>query len=93
MEKNSQDNKSAEIDDEDDEDRDVEHTPKITRSKAKVLNKKILPITSPSEPSEASILIQLELGSDDEDEEYEPGKEEIHVIFSKIVNISLEIII
>lgn len=63
----------------DDEEQDVEHTPKITRSKAKVLNKRILPITSPSEPSEASILIQQELGSDDEDEEYEPGNEEIHV--------------
>lgn len=66
-------------DDDDDEDHeDIEHTPKITRSKAKVLNKKILPITAPTKPSEASILIQQELGSDDEDEEYEPGND-VHV--------------
>lgn len=75
MEKNNQ----ADADDDDDDDQDIEHTPNITRSKAKVLNKKILPITSPSEPSEASILIQEELGSDDEDEEYEPGNEDAHV--------------
>lgn len=77
MEKNNQVGMSTDTDD----DHDVEHTPKITRSKAKVLNKKILPITSPSEPSEASILIQQEFGSDDEDEEYEPGNEDVHVSF------------
>lgn len=79
MEKNDQADTSADADDEDDQ--DVEHAPKIniTRSKAKVLNKKILPITAPSEPSEASILIQAELGSDDEDEEYEPGNDDAHV--------------
>ncbi len=76
MEKNNQANKST---DEEDDPEDVEHAPKITRSKAKVLNKIILPITSPSEPSEASILIQQELRSDDEDEEYEPGNEDVHV--------------
>lgn len=66
-------------DDDEDEHEEVEHAPKITRSKAKVLNKKIPPITAPSEPSEASILIQQELGSDDEDEEYNPGNEDVPV--------------
>lgn len=80
MEKNNQADTSAD----DDDDQDIEHAPKITRSKAKVLNKKILPITSPSEPSEASILIQEELGSDDEDEEYEPGNEDPHVRFQHL---------
>lgn len=77
MEKNSQRDDGDE--EEDDDDEEVEHVPKITRSKAKVLNKRILPITSPSEPSEASILIQEELGSDDEDEEYEPGNDDVPV--------------
>lgn len=79
MEKNNSFDKSTGVDTDDDDDHDVEHAPKITRSKAKVLNKKILPITAPSEPSEASMLIQAELGSDDEDEEYEPGNEDVHV--------------
>lgn len=76
MERNNQIDETVDDDDDDD---DVDNAPKITRSKAKVLNKRILPITSPSEPSEASILIQQELGSDDEDEEYEPGNEDVHV--------------
>lgn len=76
MEKNNRADNSID----DVENHDAEHTPKITRSKARVLNKKILPITSPIEPSEASILIHQELRSDDEDEEYEPGNEEVHVI-------------
>lgn len=83
MENNNQADKSDDADDYDDDD-DVEHAPKITRSKAKVLNQKIFPITSPSEPSEASILIQEELGSDDEDEEYEPGNEDVNVGFKNV---------
>lgn len=88
MEKNNQAKSLDADDDDDDGDCDVEHTPKITRSKAKVLNKKILPITSPVEPSEASILIQQELGSDDEDEEYEPGNEDAHVIYCFSITVS-----
>lgn len=92
MEKNNSLDRSTGVDTDDDDDHDIEHAPKITRSKAKVLNKRILPITAPTEPSEASILIQEELGSDDEDEEYEPGNEDVHVSLSilLIVNRSLE---
>lgn len=75
MERHNQTVKLTDGDDEDDPE------PKITRSKAKVLNKKILPITAPSEPSEASILIQEELNSDDEDEEYKPGND-VHVCYN-----------
>lgn len=78
MAKNSQTDERTDVYDEDE--CDIQHTPKITRSIAKVLNKRILPITSPMEPSEASILIQEELRSDDEDEEYEPGNDDAHVI-------------
>lgn len=56
--------------------------PKLTRSKAKALNKYPLPVTSfnHSEPdSEVVALIREELHSDDDDEEYQPGEDDVEV--------------
>lgn len=57
--------------------------PKLTRSKAKALNKYPLPLQpfKHSEPdSEVVALIHEELHSDDDDEEYQPGEDDIEVI-------------
>lgn len=73
----------AEDDDEDDDDEDAESAlPKLTRAKAKALNKFPLPVApiKHSEPdSEVVALIQEELHSDDDDEEYQPGEDDIEV--------------
>lgn len=56
--------------------------PTLTRAKAKALNKLPLPLApiTHSEPnSEVVALIHDDLRSDDEDEEYQPGDEEIDV--------------
>lgn len=56
--------------------------PKLTRAKAKALNRFPLPIVpiKHSEPdSEVVALIQQELHSDDDDEEYQPGEDDIEV--------------
>uniref|UniRef100_A0A8D8JXW5 (northern house mosquito) hypothetical protein n=1 Tax=Culex pipiens TaxID=7175 RepID=A0A8D8JXW5_CULPI len=68
----------TEGDDEDDEFKSLQ--PKLTRLKAKQLNKQPLPIvplktTLPDE--EVAALIREELGSDDDDEEYKPTEEDI----------------
>ncbi|XP_058822875.1 uncharacterized protein LOC131684212 [Topomyia yanbarensis] len=66
----------------DDEDEDPDPLqPKLTRLKAKQLNKKPLPIAplnAPRPDAEVAALIQQELGSDDDDEEYKPTEDEIH---------------
>lgn len=81
-------NKSAtqgedEDDDDDDDDDNIESAlPKLTRAKAKALNKFPLPVVpiKRSEPdSEVVALIQDELHSDDDDEEYQPGDDDIEV--------------
>lgn len=54
----------------------------LTRSKAKALNKMplpVAPITRLEPNSEVVQLIGGELQSDDEDEEYQPGEEDIEV--------------
>jgi len=60
---------------------DAPSTPKLTRFKAKQLNKDALPMVSlkaaPEACDEMVSLIQSELKSDDEDEEYQPGEDEI----------------
>lgn len=59
-----------------------ESMPKLTRAKAKALNKYPLPVAPIKETpadSEVVALIREELRSDDEDEEYRPGDEEIEV--------------
>lgn len=56
--------------------------PKLTRAKAKALNKLPLPVAPiKGQPADAEVvaLIQDELRSDDEDEEYKPESEEIEV--------------
>lgn len=56
--------------------------PKLTRAKAKALNKFPLPVApiKHSEPdSEVIALIREELHSDDDDDEYQPGEEDIEV--------------
>lgn len=56
--------------------------PKLTRAKAKALNKFPLPVApiKHSEPdSEVVALIREELHSDDDDEEYQPGEDDIEV--------------
>lgn len=58
--------------------------PKLTRAKAKALNKYPLPVApiKHSEPdSEVVALISEELHSDDDDEEYQPGEDDIEVSF------------
>ncbi|XP_055541136.1 uncharacterized protein LOC129727367 [Wyeomyia smithii] len=55
--------------------------PKLTRLKAKQLNKKplpIIPLNAPRPDAEVAALIREELGSDDDDEEYKPTEDEIH---------------
>lgn len=75
--------KSASHDEDEDDDDDVESAlPKLTRAKAKALNKFPLPVPpiKHSEPdSEVVALIQEELHSDDDDEEYQPGEDDIEV--------------
>lgn len=59
-----------------------EFNPKLTRAKAKALNKFPLPVApiKHSEPDkEVVALIREELHSDDDDEEYQPGEDEIEV--------------
>lgn len=56
--------------------------PKLTRAKAKELNKFPLPVApiKHTEPaSEVVALIREELHSDDDDEEYQPGEDDIEV--------------
>lgn len=57
--------------------------PKLTRAKAKALNRYPLPVALPfkhSEPdSEVVALIREELHSDDDDEEYQPGEDDVEV--------------
>lgn len=56
--------------------------PKLTRAKAKALNKFPLPVApiKHSEPaSEVVALIRDEMHSDDDDEEYQPGEDDIEV--------------
>lgn len=68
---------------EDEEKMDEEESmPKLTRAKAKALNRYPLPVAPIKETptdSEVVALIREELRSDDEDEEYRPGDEEIEV--------------
>lgn len=76
-------------DEDDDDDNDIAENalPKLTRAKAKALNKFPLPVApiKHSEPdSEVVALIQDDLHSDDDDEEYQPGEDDIEVI-EKIV--------
>lgn len=67
-----------------DEDEDASAAlPKLTRAKAKALNKLPLPLaplknTQPD--SDVVALINEELRSDDDDEEYQPGDDDIEVI-------------
>lgn len=62
---------------------DVEdNAPKLTRAKAKALNKFPLPVApiKHSEPDkEVVALIAEDLHSDDDDEEYQPGEDDIDV--------------
>lgn len=56
--------------------------PKLTRAKARALNKFPLPVAplKHSEPdSEVVALIREEMHSDDDDEEYQPGEDDIEV--------------
>lgn len=56
--------------------------PKLTRAKAKELNKYPLPVAPLKETppdSEVVALIREEMRSDDEDEEYQPGDDDIEV--------------
>lgn len=67
---------------------DSENTvPKLTRAKAKALNKYPLPVAplKHSAPdSEVVALIGEELHSDDDDEEYQPGEDDIEVKFCDV---------
>lgn len=61
-------------------------TLKLTRSKARALNKKPMPIVplNEKEPEpEVAALICQELNSDEEDEEYCPREEDFVVFFEK----------
>lgn len=68
------------------------HVPKLTRAKAKQLNKYPLPVPplKHSKPaSEVVALIQEELHSDDDDEEYQPGEDDIEVSHMPILSLGL----
>lgn len=82
---NTTNTSSSTHDDDDDEDDTTESLPKLTRAKAKALNKFPLPVApiKHSEPdSEVVALISEELHSDDDDEEYQPGEDDIEVMCS-----------
>lgn len=72
---------TAETHDEDDV--DSERTlPKLTRAKAKALNQlplPVAPIKHSGPDSEVVALIRDEMHSDDDDEEYQPGEDDIEV--------------
>lgn len=66
---------------------DSENTvPKLTRAKAKALNKYPLPVAPPFKHSQTEVvaLISEDLHSDDDDEEYQPGEDENEVNFFKL---------
>lgn len=74
-------------DNEDDEEEEESALPKLTRAKAKALNKFPLPVApiKHSEPdSEVVALISEELHSDDDDEEYQPGEDDIEVWIQRL---------
>lgn len=95
----SQDGKNDDDDGDgdDEEDDDFESAlPKLTRAKAKALNKFPLPVApiKHSEPdSEVVALIREELHSDDDDEEYQPGEDDIEVGLSNLSSFIFENII
>lgn len=60
------------------EEREAKESVTITRQKAKELNQPPLPIKAPQPTSEVAALINSELHSDEEDEEYQPGEEELN---------------
>lgn len=66
-----------------DDDEDAPATlPKLTRAKAKALNKfplPLAPLKSTQPDSDVVALISEELRSDDDDEEYQPGDDDIEV--------------
>lgn len=81
----SKNNDDDDGDDEEEEDDFESALPKLTRAKAKALNKFPLPVApiKHSEPdSEVVALIREELHSDDDDEEYQPGEDDIEVTLS-----------
>uniref|UniRef100_A0A182FQW3 Uncharacterized protein n=1 Tax=Anopheles albimanus TaxID=7167 RepID=A0A182FQW3_ANOAL len=64
--------------DDEDEDEKNHPLPKLTRLKAKQLNQKLIsfaPLNAP--PSEVAALIRDDLNSDDDDDEYRPGEDDI----------------
>ncbi|KFB37514.1 AGAP004472-PA-like protein [Anopheles sinensis] len=76
------DTNSTEADDGDDEDEDEDERtfPKLTRLKAKQLNQTIfplVPLNAPATDQEVAALIREDLNSDDDDEEYKPGEDDI----------------
>ncbi|XP_058117169.1 uncharacterized protein LOC131259645 [Anopheles coustani] len=76
------DTNSTEADDGDDEDEDEDERtfPKLTRLKAKQLNQTIfplVPLNAPATDKEVAALIREDLNSDDDDEEYKPGEDDI----------------
>lgn len=80
--KNNDDNDDGDDEEEEEEDEIESALPKLTRAKAKALNKFPLPVApiKHSEPdSEVVALIREELHSDDDDEEYQPGEDDIEV--------------
>lgn len=80
--KKERERKSSESEEDDDKrsESDAPATPKLTRLKAKQLNQKLpFPgsLKTPEPCEEVVALIQDELKSDDEDDEYQPGDEDI----------------
>lgn len=64
--------------------------PKLTRSKARALNKYPLPVPPfkhSESDSEVVALIREELHSDDDDEEYQPGEDDVEVYCKLFRNI------
>lgn len=97
LEKQEQAKKSIEAQQDDDEDGPTS-LPKLTRAKAKALNKQPLPLAplkSTQPDSEVVALISEELRSDDDDEEYQPGDDDIEVTESpdRRVHVQLKFII
>ncbi|XP_058055930.1 uncharacterized protein LOC131207336 [Anopheles bellator] len=69
----------SECEDDDDDDEEKEQLqPKLTRLKARQLNKKLLPVAPlNAPPPDVAALIREDLNSDDDDDEYRPGEDDV----------------
>ncbi|XP_052863145.1 uncharacterized protein LOC128269782 [Anopheles cruzii] len=68
----------SECEDDDDDEEKEQLQPKLTRLKARQLNRKLLPVAPlNAPPPDVAALIREDLNSDDDDDEYRPGEDDV----------------